>query len=106
MRHEKECVLNMPSTFTRWKKWDDLKDSHKYKRKLRYKKILGNALSKLPDCNISKMELTVGSEELLFEWDTSQLSHIKSHTSIVQGTVCINVHCITTNVIYTLCNSI
>ena len=78
-------VLSNPIRTGRWKHWDALKDSSKYRRKLQYKRSIEIGLRSLTDCTTAKMELAVGSDIVNFDWDAKDLCKLKADNTFNKG---------------------
>ena len=84
-------VLSNPIRTGRWKHWDALKDSSKYRRKLQYKRSIEIGLRSLTDCTTAKMELAVGSDIVTFDWNSKDLCKLKEQNTfnIVKKYLCL-----------------
>ena len=78
-------VLSNPIRTGRWKHWDALKDSSKYRRKLQYKRSIEIGLRSLTDCTTAKMELAVGSDIVNFDRNVKDLCKFKAENTCNKG---------------------
>ena len=69
----------------KWKPWDELKDSSKYKRKLEYKRILEDSLIQLKECKSVNVQLVVGSDIIKLCWSPRNMLKLKGSIPCKKG---------------------